>query len=157
MTWISIKDQLPPEDGSLIYEYDCIYCPFVNYSNITLQHIQYDINNFGYSRVKYWAYKSTVEDTEGNVIEPEEEPKLEADKATAENVKDDERAKYKALDSWTSQNGKWTIEWSGKSKGSLVDNKTGKVYIWKYENEAVEAVGTKVPKYVENKIRELSK
>ena len=156
MGWVSIHDELPPNNGSYIYEYDGVYPIRLNYSSVTLSHIHEDISLLGYPRVTHWAYKSTVEDSEGNVIEPGGEvgdKKVEKD--TAENVKDTERTKSKA-DSWTSDNGKWTVEKSGELKGSLIDNKTGKIYLWNYQGNEVEVIGTKIPKYIDKKIREIT-
>lgn len=172
MTWISIKDELPPNDGSLIYEYDGIYTPLLNHASTTLRHIHHDIRALGYARATHWAYKDTVEDTEGNVTEPGSEvQEEEVEGHTAENERDEEyepvspwfrdyekRRKESETkpEAWTSENGKWTVEFSGENKGSLVDNKSGKIYLWEYENGGIEVIGTKIPKYIDRKIKELS-
>lgn len=54
--------------------------------------------NLGFSRIKYWGYKSTVEDSNGNVT------KLTG-KDTKDNMKDIEGTESEGLGLWKSENG----------------------------------------------------
>ncbi len=177
--WISIYDQLPPNDDTLVYEYDGIYEPRKNYGSITFQHIQDDKINLGYSRVRYWAYgdmdmpeepvettEEETKETSDNSVSEEGDTSLDKwfsnilgnreENSTEEDTEESEYVSpwFQTKKKWTSQNGKWTIQWTGDRKGNLIDNKTSKIYLWSYEDGEVSVIGTKIPKYIEKVIKE---
>ena len=151
MGWISIKDQLPPNDDSKIITWDKVYS-FSDFSDkafVVLQHIHSDISNFGESRVTHWAYS---DDSDLSLLF-ENISKSKGDKGHAPKTseKDTQRGE------WTSENGKWTVKKTGNTEGVLIDNNSGKHYLWSLKNEKIKTVGVKLPKYIEKKIWEFLK
>lgn len=151
MGWISIKDQLPPNDKTKIFPWDKVYgfSDFAEYAFVVCQHIHHDIRDLGESRVTHWAY---ADDPDLSLLlgspEPPKKDKGKSEKtAQTQNVSNE----------WTSSNGKWTVKQTGKTEGVLIDNNSGKHYLWSLKDEQIKAVGVKLPKYIEKKIWEFIK
>jgi hypothetical protein len=149
MGWISIKDQLPPNDDTKIFAWDRVYgiSDFSEKSFVTLQHINCDIRDFGESRVSHWAYAN---DSDLSIL-------FDGDKGEdkVNTKKSSERQTQRG--EWTSNNGKWTVKKTGNTEGVLIDNNSGKHYLWSLKDEKIKVIGIKLPKYIEKKIWEFLK
>ncbi len=53
---IPVTERFPPDEPKQIITWENDIGWFLNDANLTLQHIKADINMFGYSRVRYWAF-----------------------------------------------------------------------------------------------------
>jgi len=155
MGWISIEDKLPPMDTTQVFTWETIYgCSNIPVAaGVVAQHIHTDLRDYGESRVSHWAYANDPDLSLifGQFSNPE--PKSKGDKGKNQKTSQEQNVSNE----WTSANGKWTVKQTGKTEGVLIDNNSGKHYLWSLRDEQIKSVGVKLPKYIEKKIWEFIK